>query len=195
MALVTSPEGEVRRAWMRMVQGDLAGGEAILRDASATGPSAAVQLARFLLAGGRTDEGVTVLERASVRFPADEAVRDLLAVAWARMGKQSEAEALYLGALAARPGDAGALMGLGRVLVIEGRVQDGLDRMKRVSSDWPRNTGARQEYALTLYSLGRATEALAELDAAARSRPAYREHLAALATSIQDAIEHTQPDN
>ncbi len=190
VALVTSPEGEVRRAWMRMVQGDLAGGEAILRDASTIGPSAAVQLARFLLAGGRTGEGVTVLERASARFPADEAVRDLLAVVWARMGKQSEAEALYLGTLAARPDDAGALMGLGRVLVMEGRVQEGLDRMKRVSSDWPRNAGARQEYALTLYSLGRAAEAVAELDGAGRARPAYREHLAGLASRIRDAIEH-----
>lgn len=186
VAFAASPEAEIRRAWMRMVQGDAAGGEAILRDAAARSPAPAVQLARLLLAADRPSDAAALLARTAEAFPSNGPARDLLAVLRARMGQGPEAERPYRAILLSRPDDAEALMGLGRVLVLEGRVQEGLDLMKRAATDWPRHAGARQEYAVTLYSAGRVEEALAELADAARARPAAREHLAALAARLRE---------
>lgn len=188
IALASTPQGDIRLAWMHLVTGDKPGAAAVLRDlihSDREAEHAAKELARILVSEGRPDEAIAELEPVVKDHPRGSSARDMLALLYLHTGRADMAESLYRGVLERWPSDAAARTGLGRVLMLIGRNDQGIVELRLAASQWPRNTATRRELAMALYSMGRVDDAVAELHAAAKACPASRSYLLALADEMR----------
>lgn len=143
--------------------------------AASQGPSASEAARECLELSG--DEGVQACRHAlALGLPAPRAatLRRVLAVKLAGLKRWDEAVGVYRDAARARPADPEAQRRLGEALVhLVGRPAEAVGPLQEAIRLRPDDPGAHAELGVALAALGRATEAVAAFEAAARLDPGY----------------------
>lgn len=147
---------------------------------------ATIRLAEILVNSGRIAEAGTFLDTLAPDGTNQEALF-LMARVQIDRGDTIRAESNYRAVLEITPGHTGALYGLGRLLIADGRAAEGravLDRFKTAHAqqedienlrdhlaNHPRETEVRLRLARALGDIGNSRECLLELENARRSAP------------------------
>ncbi len=148
IAFLNTPEADFRRAWLEVVRGDRAEAESILRGLAGqerTRDVASRELARLLLASGRTKEATSVLTIAVERDLRSYASRELLAAVWTQQGRAGQAESMFRRICTRFPGDSAARAGLIDALCADGRPTEALSLLEAAVRARPRDARARAE--------------------------------------------------
>ncbi len=104
--------------------------------------------------------------------PVDRSPQEV-ALAHQKAGRLNEAEAIYRRMLTMRPGEPGALHGLGLVNHQAGRHEEAAALLRRAVEAAPRQPVFRSNLAAVLGIIGRHAEATAELRHVVRMQPGY----------------------
>lgn len=185
-------EVRLRQYWAAALEAgkDFKGAEAQLRrmcELTPQDPEAYNDLGRLLLAAGRPQDALAVLDRALQVAPDHPSATTNRGSAFQALGRRAEAEASYRRALSLAPADLSVALNLGELLKADGRIADAIATYEQSI----RGGGDRYENLCRIGSshlaLGHHAEALAALDAAAALRPAdhsaaYRRAFARLMT-------------
>ena len=141
------------------------------------------------------EEGVTACQQAlALALPAARAatLRRVLAGRLAALKRWDDAVEVYRDDVRARPGDAEAQRRLGSALLyLTGRPADALGPLQESIRLRPNEPAAHAELGVALAELGRADDAVAAFEAAARLDPAYFESRPA-AQATFDAVRRGQ---
>jgi Flp pilus assembly protein TadD len=151
--------------------------------------------AREALLAGDPATALAIYERLRARFPEERAIWLGQAIALERLGRGSEAQALYQAMLGADPEDLGAKIAL-LGIVAELAPDEALRLLRRLAHHHPDDARLRAQIALVLARQGALPAAIAEQRRALTLAPAnlgYRINLAVLydrAGGIDAAVEH-----
>lgn len=186
IGLLRSPEASLRIAWLNLVLGDADAAERILRRVLASfrrTDALAVETARLLISRERSADAVRLLEPLVELYPTWVHSRDVLAGLLVERGDSDRAELLYRRALERRPSDPMARAGLGRVMLLTGRVGDAVEQLRQAAalSDEPT---VQRDWAIAQFSSGRVGAAVDTLTSAAERKPAARAELLDLAAAM-----------
>ena len=128
---------------------------------------------------GRSNEALTLIERAITLAPQHPDLHNNHGNILKRLGRAEEAEAAYTEVLKLRPDDANALNNLGTIFRDKGQLPEALDNFKKVLSLQPDHYEAHLNLGYVLRSMNRLDEAIEIHQKALRLRPhqagAYRE--------------------
>ena len=133
--------------------------------------SAALTEAGALLKLGKTDEAITVLQRAATATPADAAIQNMLGALLNRNGRYSEALVHAQAAVANAPNSPRYRLNLGIVLVEHGRFAEAVEAFDYALQQNPSFTYGYLERGSAFLSLNRDAEARAQWAAARKSDP------------------------
>lgn len=128
------------------------------------------ETARTFREHGELVRAAVELGRATGLDPRDAAAQRELGEVWLALGRPDAAEAAFATSLALDE-SAGALVGLGRCAIRNGRYVDALERLQRALVLDPSSYRARQQLGIALAFLDRSSEALAAFRAALELRP------------------------
>jgi Flp pilus assembly protein TadD len=151
--------------------------------------------AREALLAGDPATALAIYEQLRARFPEERAIWLGQAIALERLGRGSEAQALYQAMLGADPEDLGAKIAL-LGIVAELAPDEALRLLRRLAHHHPDDARLRAQIALVLARQGALPAAIAEQRRAVTLAPAnlgYRINLAVLydrAGGIDAAVEH-----
>jgi tetratricopeptide (TPR) repeat protein len=164
------------RAGQRQRAGDLAGAEALCRQAlqeNAADAGAWRMLGQISLASGQNTEATDAFRRAAQLSPGDADAHAGLAQALAAKGDRVRAIESYRRALQCRPDHAEALAGLGLALAERGQAAEAVDHFRRAVAIRPEAAPTHHNLAVALANLGDPTGAEAAFREAVRLRPDY----------------------
>src|SRR6185369_1600864 len=120
---------------------------------------------------GRSDQALDLLKRAVAANPEHEAAYFNLADYFANRGLWRDALANYRTILSMNPAASIAAVNAGRILVEQGRVDEGIDELNRALDIDPHALDAYIVLSSAYEKTGHDKEALAALDEARRIRP------------------------
>ena len=110
--------------------------------------------AQRLLEAGRAAEAMAKLERAHAAIPADDRVKNLLAMASFKAGSHSRAAELYGSLVEANPADSSLRLNLGLVLLKMGELQGAVEALQTTLELDPEHARARNYLGVALGQLG-----------------------------------------
>ncbi|MDH3297918.1 MAG: tetratricopeptide repeat protein, partial [Gemmatimonadota bacterium] len=122
-------------------------------------PDGPLNLARASLVEGNVAAALEHLEEAERRAPGNGTVAWLWGQAWQTDGQYERAAAAYRSALAAFPRHRASLMGLGRTLYLDGRLEAAVEVLDELLLIDPEHRAAWYHRMLSLAALGREQEA------------------------------------
>lgn len=131
-----------------------------------------------VLAGqcGKAEAALELLDRAADLDPRPAVYQENRAKALRRLGRTEAAEAAYHAALARSPRQVGLHLGLGSLLLADGRPGEALEPLRRATVLAPGDAATHATYAAALASHGEASRAEMALRKAARLEPGNAEH-------------------
>jgi Tfp pilus assembly protein PilF len=140
--------------------------------ADASVPSREFLVAQHDLTNGQLTKAQALLEGIVADAPKFVPAWDELAYAAVVSGNYTQAEADYRNALAAKPDDFTALLGMGRTLLEQDRFADALEYHRRAAAERPSNAVAQARLGLNYFELGNLQAAEACLLSTERLDPA-----------------------
>jgi tetratricopeptide (TPR) repeat protein len=165
------------------------------------------RLARLLLADGKIDEGINVLEAAQAAQQLSDALQVLRGDAYLKKGNAEKAEASYQSALSQRSENTDAVLGLAQVAQLRGDSESALQLLARARKMVAESPDTLYRFAIVALRAGLYEEANGTLLAAIKVKPDDPTYFAALGNTWikkPDLIEaekafrravELQPDN
>lgn len=163
VGLASTPEADVRLAWLHSVMGDYASAEAALRRIMARGKfkeSLAANLSQVIALQGRPADAEDMLREAVRRNFSFESLRADLASRYMQTGRAAQAEALYREAIARHHNNARSHAQLGAILFAQQKTEEGLAALREAITIDPRFAPAHAQLAAALYTMDKRDEAL-----------------------------------
>lgn len=189
LGLAPSPGVDGRVAWLHIVLGDASSAEATLLETFQRRPSddLLTSLATVQQATGRAGEALRLLERHAWDRVAWTSSRQILTTLLLERNRGEDARRLHERALVVHPDDVVARCALGRVLIAQGRTDEGLVMLRMAVKTDPRGLGPSTDLALGLFHVGRLEEALNVLASLVERRPAMRPDVTITGTAMLNA--------
>lgn len=172
--IATTPEVELRRAWLELVVGDLEAALNRLR-VIAQGPNGTdahhADIARVYLMKQDPGKAFEWLQESLAAHPEFSISRDMLAWMYLQQGNADPAILLYRDRLSKAPDDAECLLGYGSLLMQLGLVREAQDHLLESISQNPKQVQAYHQLASCYLYLGEFQEAHDLLERAKTSAP------------------------
>lgn len=174
----------------KQARGDLAGAEALYREALARVPDHAAAthcLGLVAAQGGRLDEAVEFLRKSVALDPGNASFHANLGAVLAGDGRWAEAAAAAREATRLNPGLADAQANLGTALRRLGQPGDAAEAFRAAVAADPQHAEAHAALGSALLALGRPEEAVLACQAAVRLKPDQAAFQAGLANAFKEA--------
>ncbi len=174
LGIADTPSADFRAAWLRLVLGQYAEAESLLRraiDRVGGSDTLAADLAQVMVLQDQSTRATEYLEARLAENPAWSRVRDLLAWLYVSNERIDLATGILERAIARDPGDAHARARLASIYVGTDRHDEALEQLQRAAAAAPRDTGIRRDLAVVRFLTGDLDGALAELERGCEADP------------------------